>query len=207
MRQNVTDPGSDDSPHLVDIELNQKHPSVKQDDRKKENKNIYLVSKEDELQCYFWIGFFRPGKKSPGELLAYESAGSVLQAAIKEGLAEAESVMLVNTKRETPACFFLSPSPTDQTLGIQEWVSNAHGTISSWSPKTIGFYFSPELMNRESANRLLFQLLSQCIQTDIGENYNLLIGSHGLNPILNAALQIKEEFMKMPACPSLSIYH
>ena len=171
------------------------------------HKNVYLVHKEDELQCHFWIGLFRPGNKSPSDLLSYGKADTVLEAAIKEGLNEKESVMIVDTKRETPACFFLCPSPTQNNQAIQDWINNAHSTISSWSPEAIGFYFSPELVDKQAANDLLFGLLSLCIETNVASTYNLLIGSHGINTILNAALRIKSKLEHSSAAQQLSIYH
>ena len=170
------------------------------------HKNVYLVHKEDELQCHFWIGLFRPGNKSPSDLLSYGKADTVLEAAIKEGLNEKESVMIVDTNGKHQHVSFYAHTNSEQP-GNSSWINNAHSTISSWSPEAIGFYFSPELVDKQAANDLLFGLLSLCIETNVASTYNLLIGSHGINTILNAALRIKSKLEHSSAAQQLSIYH
>jgi len=154
---------------------------------------LKIATLDAETNCDFWVGVASSGKISPLLLLEEPSVQTIFSRAAAEGVTESEPIMLSDTERASPRFVYLLPMPGAEFRDQVLWVDDLVATIRAWSPRRVGFYLAPELLDTGTGQSLLLMAMKELIgSTDVNEFY-LLVGSHGLNTVLNGALQLKEE--------------
>lgn len=173
-----------------------------------EKVEIHLIhSEKDAVLCPLWVGVYRKGNMSPEELLDYKKVEEILEAAVHEGLDSDEVVVLAETREERAPCkYFLVPIENEKVSESQRWLENLTAAISDWGEQSPGIYFSPELLGTELALKLLLMLMKHFIDQDKFTRINLLVGSHGMHSILNAALKLKVKLNEVSS-KDVQIFH
>jgi hypothetical protein len=154
---------------------------------------LRLVTREDDADCSFWVGFASHGSVVPTKLMDGEIP-AILARAAKEGLADKGPVMLSDSTRDPPRYIYLLP--LSQPQESQRWVETIVETIRAWAPANAGFYFAPELITNALAGDLLLQVLKGLVKNSPTTSYYLLVGTQGTNAVLNIALRLRQELLK-----------
>ena len=156
---------------------------------------LRLVNREEDADCNFWVGLARKGDNIPTGLMEGDIP-SILAKAADEGLTEEGPLMLSDSLQTPPRYIYLLPVPEENFREQTQWIKNLVDTIQSWSPDSAGFYFAPELLTGHQSHQLLSQILRQLILASNTSSFYLLIGSHGMNAVLNNALKLRSELSK-----------
>lgn len=156
---------------------------------------LRLVATEADADCNFWVGLARKGDNIPSGLMEGDIP-SILAKAAAEGLTEEGPLMLSDSLQTPPRYIYLLPVPDENFREQTQWIKNLVDTIQSWSPESAGFYFAPELLSSRHCHQLLSQILRQLILASNTSSFYLLIGSHGMNAVLNNALRLRSELIK-----------
>lgn len=165
--------------------------------------SIKIVHCDQQNDCNFWIGLSKPGSLSPHSVLETKALSKIFQLISSQGFRERGPMMISDTEQSPPRFFFMTPSP-HASEELQAWTMLLSKTIASWNPSKIGLYFDPTLSYIDSQLLLelsLKELILNCKVTD----YRLFLGSHGLNSILNTALELKSTLVQQNI--DLSVLH
>lgn len=154
---------------------------------------VRLVTHEDQADCSFWVGLSMPGSLSPLQLMDVGQVPTMLFEAAAKGLNEHGPVMLSDTSVEPARYVYLIPAPSSDFRERAIWLQELIKTVKSWAPQAAGFYISPELVAAKDSHELLLQILREIILHSLTSSFYLLLGSHGMNAVLNAALRLKSE--------------
>ena len=155
---------------------------------------IDIVFSALDAPCHFWVGLSKPGQATCSEVLDCDDVSEVMQRVAENGIAVQGQVLLSDTSRMPPFFAYLMPPPGNAPADKQMWVQSALKNLRSWSPEFVGFYLAPELIDIETAQELLFDLISRLAEVKPTRRYCLLVGSYGLHRVLNMALFLKAEF-------------
>jgi hypothetical protein len=155
--------------------------------------SLRLITHEDQANCGFWVGLSARGPLTPSQLMDVGQVPALLFEAASKGVSEHEPVMLSDTSTQPPRYVYLTPAPSADFRDRAIWLQELIATIKSWAPLSAGFYISPELIASRESHELLLQILREMIANSTTTNYYLLLGAHGMNAILNAALRLKSE--------------
>jgi hypothetical protein len=154
---------------------------------------VRLVTNEADAPCSFWVGLSAPGAMTPSELMDAGQVPAMLFEAATKGMTENGPVMLSDTSVDPPRYVYLTPAPSADFRERAAWLQELIATIKSWAPLSAGFYISPELIAARDSHELLLQILRETITASTTASFYLLLGAHGLNSVLNAALRLKSE--------------
>ncbi len=156
---------------------------------------IRLVPSDVGIPCNFWIGLTVRGPETPTRLMDFKDVGALFGEAASRGVNEPGPLILSDTSTKPPRFVYLLPIPTSDPKEREAWTLQILSTVSAWAPPAVGFYIAPELMTTQAAQDLLRSVLTRLIDTDSGcpEEIYLLIGTYGLNALLNVVLQLKGE--------------
>lgn len=154
--------------------------------------NLYLTDAPG-IDCNFWLGLATRGEKTPQNIMAEPTVVSMLDQAATTGLAEDAPIMLSDTTQAPSQYLYLMPVPETDFRDRSLWIHNILETIKNWSPEKIGIYLHPAVMASDPAKDLLRSVLTALIETTGIRNYFLLVGSHGVNDLINTALTVKSE--------------
>jgi hypothetical protein len=154
--------------------------------------NLYLTESPG-IDCNFWLGLARRGGKTPQNVMAQPTVAAMLDDAATEGLAEEAPMMLSDTTQVPSQYLYLMPVPETEFRDRSLWIHSILETIKNWAPQKIGIYLHPAVMASEPAKELLRSILTALIETTGIKNYFLLVGSHGVNDLINTALTVKSE--------------
>lgn len=156
---------------------------------------INIINDEHESDCKFWVGFYRTGTMKPFQLLEIERVQEVFEKASTTGLDISGPIMLTDSLAQGPSYYFLSPLPQTEQEMNAEWVSKLCDSILSWNIDNIGFYFGTELMRPNASQVILSKILRKAILLRRQGKFNLLIGTHGINTIINVALDLRHHLL------------
>jgi hypothetical protein len=154
---------------------------------------IHLISTEEMSVCSFWIGLFQRGQLTSPELFDKGHVNEIFQQAATHGLRETTPVMLSDTSMNPPRFIYLLPEPSASSRADGSWIKQLVSTVQSWSPKKIGIYLAPELVNQETIQELLMQMMDEMVRVSDISDYYLISATHGLNALLNTAIKIKSQ--------------
>ncbi|MBP6218770.1 MAG: hypothetical protein KA436_09305 [Oligoflexales bacterium] len=163
--------------------------------------DLKLVGNGQEQPCHLWVGITRKGVLSPSDLINLRSVETILHEAAAQGTSSPCPLALADTTKtaQGPTLVYLTELPNPHIgrqkvleKGAEEsWVQQLYRAILDCSRERVGFYFSPEILGEDLAHNLLLRLLHLLIPNKKIKTYSLLIGSHGMNNILNTALDLK----------------
>lgn len=153
---------------------------------------INLVAREDLSQCSFWLGVFQRGTLNPASLLDSEDIAGVFLKAATDGITEQEPIMLSDSLPEHPRFFYFVPAPAEYDHATT-WTESIAKTLIDLKLPQLGIYFAPELLTKSKAQTLLKELMTALIKEAGIKQYHLYTGGHGSNPVLNAALELKNQ--------------
>ncbi|MFW7378346.1 MAG: hypothetical protein ACOH5I_06045 [Oligoflexus sp.] len=153
---------------------------------------IYITRPEEAQNCHFWIGLFRPGPLRPPQLLTCETIDEIYDRAALEGLNDQEPILIADTSRMPARGFYLWPyQPKSFSQEQAEMMADSLvAALEAMRPRRVGIYFSPDLVNKSQAQDLMKQTILKMRKTSSKEYY-LYAGAHGVNMVLNTALEIK----------------
>lgn len=152
--------------------------------------NVRLVSVNIETRCNYWISLYNQGSLAPADLIQGLQLEEIFDRACTEGANSQSPFVAVNTQSSgQPTYFYFSPPPRPENEDF--WLAETCQKAHSFRPQIIGIYLSPQVMNAERASSLLISLLKRFIEEKATSEFDLFIGRHGLNSILNSALEIK----------------
>ena len=152
---------------------------------------IHLVNESAMPNCSFWVGLFQRGAMQPPEVLDAGDFSAIFQKAATEGLKEAGPIMLSDSMSSPARYIYLLPEPSSDELESDRMIPELVKTVQAWAPKKTGIYLAPELLTRQANHDLLFKILEKLISTVNTTDYYLVPGLHGMNAVLNTALEIK----------------
>lgn len=169
--------------------------------------DVYLIASEREARvCSFWVGVYRKGSLSPQELLAHKKTSEILTAAVNEGVDCQEPLVLAETTEGTSTVFFLAPIQNEKLSDSHLWLDKLCEAICEWGPKSPGIYFAPELLGTDLSSKLLSLIMKTLLIKNQFQTIYLLLGSHGIHPILNSVLKLKHK-IKEESDTDIYIYH
>jgi len=153
---------------------------------------IYITRPEEASNCHFWIGLFRQGPLRPPQLLSCKSIDEIYDRAALEGLNDQEPILIADTSSAPARGFYFWPYQQANFNQSQTelMVNSLVTTLQAMRPKRVGIYFSPDLVSKVQAQDLIKQTILKIRETDSKEYY-LYAGAHGINMVLNTALEIK----------------
>ena len=154
---------------------------------------LYITRPEETRNCNFWIGLFKKGKVHPQELYEHSNIDQVYYKAVNEGINDDEPILISNTERQPPEHFYLLPLETLNS-SPEKLIQQIFDTLTAMAPSRAGLYFSPELLNKEECLQLLKKVLLSCQDAPTKEFY-LFAGKHGINSVLNTAIDVKHELL------------
>jgi hypothetical protein len=155
---------------------------------------LRIVSNENEAECNFWVGLFKNGTLDPSTIMDLPSIPQMFIEAATKGVTDSSPLMLTDSFSSPPKYLYLLPTPTEDFRERAIWIGDLVKTAKSWSPKSVGFYLAPDLLDEKNCDELIQQILRELIfNSDINDFY-LLVGEHGLNSVLKSAIQLKHEF-------------
>lgn len=152
---------------------------------------LYITRPEETKNCNFWIGLFKKGPVRPQDLYNHDAIEDVYYRAVYEGINDDEAILISNTEPKPPEHFYLLPLEQVKK-SFDQVIEQITETIKAIGPSRAGFYFSRDLVNQEDCFKLLKMALKACRSTSTREFY-LFAGKHGVNSILNTALDVKAE--------------
>lgn len=155
--------------------------------------SIHLISTEEMAVCSFWIGLFQRGNLTSPELFDKGHVNEIFQQAATHGLKETTPVMLSDTSMIPPRFIYLLPEPGKDSHADGGWIKQLVTTVQSWSPQKIGIYLAPELVNHQTIQELLIQMMDEMVRVSKISEYYLISATHGLNALLNTAIKIKSK--------------
>lgn len=154
--------------------------------------NLHLTE-SPATDCSFWLGLARQGEQSPQNIMSQPSVVSMLNEAATAGLSETAPLMLSDTTQVPSQYLYLMPLPESDFRDRSQWIHNILETVKNWNPDKIGIYLHPSVVTSSDAKDLLRAILTALIETTGIKNYFLLVGSHGVNDLINTALVVKNE--------------
>jgi len=175
-----------------DRSLTSDEPTIEQEDTIRKIA-IHLIPETDAQSECFWLGLFHKGSLTPPELLEHQSISELFNEAASKGLKEQGPVMLSDSNGNKTRFVYLLPEPPTDFDSKSKWVQQLVETVKSWAPPKVGIYLSKELLGKELTHELLIDILQNLIKTGKSTDYYLIPGAHGLNTILNSALEIKSK--------------
>jgi hypothetical protein len=151
--------------------------------------SVHVISKDHPALPNFWVGFFKQGTYKPSELYRL-STYEILERASNEGIAEDDTVMLVDGTGNSPKFLYLI---NQANLGEDghEASEKIRKTLTSWKTPKIGIYLCPSLNREELFGDLLQDILTELISGLEIREYYLLTGRYGLNKLVNIAHELK----------------
>lgn len=159
-----------------------------------ENKRLilYVTRPEEAHNCHFWVGLYRHGPLRAPRLLEFHSIDEIYDQAALEGLNDISPIFLADTSHLPAKGYYLLPVSQDKLKDQHEQMIQAiQVTLEAMRPNRVGFYFSPDLVKKEGAQELLRLTLKSMSHAHTKEYY-LYAGAHGVNTILNTALEVKK---------------
>lgn len=154
--------------------------------------NLFLTDAPGN-DCNFWLGLARKGLRTPQNIMGGTSVANMLDEAAVEGVSDDAPIMLSDTTQIPSQYLYLMPVPELEFRDRSLWIHNILETTKNWNPETIGIYLHPAILSSEAAKDLLASTLTALIETTRIKNYYLLVGSHGVNSLINTALKVKAE--------------
>ena len=156
---------------------------------------LQLLAPSQVVACPFWIGLTSPGKWTPQDLLKFSSNNELLQQASEEGIAETESVMLVDSSvQPSRSIFLMMQSSCVSTEAVLEKSRAVLESISAWKPQKIGFYLTESLFSFEDQFHFLTQIFTALSQERQERSYYYLRDANtDYTRTLNLLLGLKEE--------------
>ena len=153
---------------------------------------VNLVADGEVETCPFWIGLFRRGDLSAREINSIQSTGTILNKVVEQGVNENKSIMLADASLHPPRYIYLLPNEGNEGR-FPEIASEVLPSIKAWNMDKIGIYLAPEALADEIGESCLANLITECVESNLMVDYYLYTGSHGLNVLLNQALNLKTE--------------
>lgn len=154
--------------------------------------NLYLTEAPG-TDCNFWLGLARKGEQTPQSIMGGISVATMLDDAAMEGVSDDAPIMLSDTTQIPSQFLYLMPVPELEFRDRSLWIHQIIETTKNWNPETIGIYLHPAILASDAAKELLASTLTALIETTRIKNYYLLVGSHGVNSLINTALKVKAE--------------
>lgn len=154
---------------------------------------VRLVTADPHLLCNFWVGLAARGTDAPNKLMDVQDVAALFVEAATKGINEPGPLMLSDTSVEPPRFVYLMPPPAPDFRSATLWVDEMMITLTSWAPAAVGFYIAPEIINGSAAHELLRLALTRIIAAGKTNEIFLLVGSYGVNALLNVALKLKAE--------------
>ena len=154
---------------------------------------IRLVTADPERSCHFWVGLAARGNNPPTKLMDVTDVGTLFYDAATKGINEPGPLMLSDTSVNPPRFVYLMPAPAPDFRSQTLWVDEMMVTLTSWAPAAAGFYVAPEILAGPHAHELLRLALTRLIAAGKTNEIFLLVGSYGVNALLNVALKLKAE--------------
>ncbi len=155
---------------------------------------LRIVTQEDEAECNFWVGLFKKGELDPSKIMDLPSIPDMFAEAATKGVTDNGPLMLTDSFSTPPKYLYLLPLPHEDFRDRAIWIGDLVKTTKSWSPASVGFYLAPELLQSETCDELIQQILRELICNSEINDFYLLVGDHGLNSVLNSAIHLKHEF-------------
>ena len=152
---------------------------------------LYITRPEETKNCNFWIGLFKNGSAKPQDLYEHTNIDEVYYKAVNEGIADQEAILISNTEHEPAEHFYLLPLQ-ELKESPDKVIEHIYDVLKAMAPKRAGFYFSRDLIDQGTCLSLLKKVLMACRLTPTKEFY-LFAGKHGVNSVLNTALDVKAE--------------
>ena len=163
---------------------------------------LIITRPEDHAECPLWIGLYRRGSASVQHIFSIESIAAVFSLLTEQGLKENQALMLSDNSGTELRQFYLLPeqlchqdSPEAQALIIK--------TLEALRPNKVGLYFGLDSINPDQSQKLLEEILTCIVATNIQELY-LFTGKLGVNSVVNAALRVKQ---RLSGSKELFVYH
>lgn len=167
--------------------------------------HIHIVSSEKESQrCEWWVGIYRRGELSPQELVKRGALIELMRAAATVGINADGPIILVDPCLGKRKLFLETPVAADRSH--ETWIvafADRLGLLNRHSP--LGFYFAPESFG-DQAVAVMGDLMQALLSKSPGREYYLFTGEHGLYPVLDMALRLKENLL-LTAAKSSFIFH
>lgn len=154
---------------------------------------IRLVAGNAGVACNFWLGLARRGPESPARLMDYEDVAALFTEAATVGVSEQGPLILSDTSVDPSRFIFLMPVPDTQPGAQERWLDEVMKTLRSWAPGSAGLYIAPELLAGTAADDLLKKILGRLVEAGKTDEIFLLVGTHGMNALLNVVLSLKSE--------------
>lgn len=152
---------------------------------------LYITRPEETKNCNFWIGLYKMGTIPPQDLYDHTNIDEVYYKAASDGVSDDEAILISNTERDPAEHFYLLPQE-DLKNSPQKVIDQIYDVLKAMAPKRAGFYFSRDLVDQETCLNLLKKVIVACKESPTKEFY-LFAGKHGVNSILNTALDVKAE--------------
>ena len=149
--------------------------------------------------CQFWVGLTCAGQLSPNALMDAPDLDALFKRAASEGLCESGPVMLTDAGDDGARYIYLLHAPGKEFRDRAIWMHDLVATVRAWAPNQVGFYIAPTLLTAAAGYELLIQTISELIRSTSTNQFYLLVGEHGLNPIVNAAVKMKHEIEELTA--------
>ena len=149
--------------------------------------------------CQFWVGLACAGPLTPTALMDAPNLDSLFKQAASEGLCESGPVMLTDTAGSGARFIYLLQVPGKEFRDRAIWMHDLVATVRAWAPGQVGFYIAPSLLTANTGYELLIQTISELIRSTSTNQFYLLVGEHGLNPLVNAAVKMKHEIEETAA--------
>ncbi|NRA65804.1 MAG: hypothetical protein HRU19_15050 [Pseudobacteriovorax sp.] len=163
---------------------------------------LYITRPDETKNCNFWIGAFEKGSSSINDIYSCKSIKEVYAHMVEKGIVETQPLLIANTEIVPPETYYFVPKP----MLLKEpntAISHIINSINAMKPERAGIYFSPSLLSKNKALSILKHTVLQLAQTQTKEFY-LYAGEHGINPILNIALDIKKQ---LEASSDVLVFH
>jgi len=154
--------------------------------------NLYLTEYPGK-GCDFWLGLASKGQRTPQNVLGAATVVKMLDDAAVEGIVDDAPIMLSDTTQTPAQYLYLMPKPEPEFRDRSLWIHTILETIKNWNPETIGIYLHPAVISSTAAKELLGATLTALIESTKIKNYYLLVGSHGVNDLINTALRVKND--------------
>lgn len=155
---------------------------------------LYITRPEETKNCGFWIGLYKKGRLKPQDLYDHKDIDEVYHKAVSDGVNDSSPFLISNTEVDPPEHFYLLPME-GLRQSPEAVIKNIFDTLQALAPKRAGFYFSRDLIDQPTCLSLLKKVILACQNSPTKEFY-LFAGKHGVNSILNTALDAKNELDK-----------
>lgn len=171
---------------------------------------IHLVETENESSCQLWVGVTRNGQLSCSQLIDMNKVPLILHEAALQGATVKPPLLLSDVRKNSFKNIYLAEIPyfenkSNSLESLETWVEELCRAVEGFSSQDVGFYLSPEILGEELSHTMLNNILQKLLLNRKIKQYSLLIGTHGINSLLDLSLKIKAQVAQKNV--HLTVYH